>query len=77
MLSERNYRVKEEVREICIRVGTPQPTQVTGTPGMLLTLGIFELTQYAGAMLEADTRMREAVAESTAKNSSSQFDLRR
>jgi len=53
----------------------PMPGPVKGLLNTLLrTLGIFELTQYADAMLEADTGIREAVAESTGKNFSREFD---
>jgi predicted acylesterase/phospholipase RssA len=55
-----------------------QPPQTGPISGLLntlqRTLDIFELTQYADAMLEADTGIREAFAESTGKDFSAEFD---
>jgi predicted acylesterase/phospholipase RssA len=53
----------------------PQTGPITGILNTLLrTLDIFELTQYADAMLEADTGIRQAFAESSNKSFSSEFD---
>jgi hypothetical protein len=53
----------------------PQTTQITGILSTLLrTLDVFELTQYSDAMLEADTGIREAFAESANKDFSAEFD---
>jgi predicted acylesterase/phospholipase RssA len=63
------------LREISTLKTKPTSGPVKGLLDTLLrTLSIFELTQYADAMLEADTGIREAVAESTGKNFAAEFD---
>lgn len=61
--------------EVSTLKAKPTPGPVAGFLNTLLrTLGIFELTQYADAMLEADTGIREAVDESNGRNFAAEFD---
>jgi predicted acylesterase/phospholipase RssA len=61
--------------EVSTLKALPTPGPVAGILNTLLrTLGIFELTQYADAMLEADTGIREAFAESSGQSFAQEFD---